>query len=131
MKRALSFIFAILFASALSASTLPQLLQKAKEQYRLAAFSDALKTLDALEKALYTSSTVALDVDTGKLAWYYSHAPSEALAALPEDQRKVILLRFGEEKSIREIASDLNRSEGAVKQLQFRGLENLRARLRE
>jgi len=54
-----------------------------------------------------------------------------AVEALPEDQRKVILLRFGEEKSIREIASDLNRSEGAVKQLQFRGLENLRARLRE
>jgi alcohol dehydrogenase (cytochrome c) len=35
--------------------------------------------LDALETALYTSSTVALDLDTGKLAWYYSHAPSEAL----------------------------------------------------
>ncbi|HEU4934765.1 MAG TPA: RNA polymerase sigma factor [Pyrinomonadaceae bacterium] len=54
-----------------------------------------------------------------------------AVEALPEDQRRVILLRFGEEKSIREIAADLNRSEGAVKQLQFRGLENLRARLRE
>jgi RNA polymerase sigma-70 factor, ECF subfamily len=54
-----------------------------------------------------------------------------AVESLPEDQRKVILLRFGEEKSIREIASALNRSEGAVKQLQFRGLENLRARLRE
>jgi RNA polymerase sigma-70 factor, ECF subfamily len=54
-----------------------------------------------------------------------------AIESLPEDQRKVILLRFGEEKSIREIASALNRSEGAVKQLQFRGLENLRARLRE
>ena len=54
-----------------------------------------------------------------------------AVDTLPEDQRRVILLRFGEEKSIREIASDLNRSEGAVKQLQFRGLENLRARLRE
>jgi RNA polymerase sigma-70 factor, ECF subfamily len=54
-----------------------------------------------------------------------------AVDALPEDQRRVILLRFGEEKSIREIASDLNRSEGAIKQLQFRGLENLRARLRE
>ncbi len=50
---------------------------------------------------------------------------------LPEDQRTVILLRFGEEKSIREIAAELNRSEGAVKQLQFRALENLRARLRE
>lgn len=54
-----------------------------------------------------------------------------AVEALPEDQRKVIRLRFAEEKSIREIAADLNRSEGAVKQLQFRGLENLRARLRE
>jgi alcohol dehydrogenase (cytochrome c) len=32
-----------------------------------------------LDKALFTSSTVALDVDTGKLAWYYSHAPGEAL----------------------------------------------------
>lgn len=54
-----------------------------------------------------------------------------AVEALPEDQRKVILLRFAEEKSIREIAANLNRSEGAVKQLQFRGLENLRTRLRE
>jgi RNA polymerase sigma-70 factor (ECF subfamily) len=54
-----------------------------------------------------------------------------AVEALPEDQRKVILLRFAEEKSIREIAADLNRSEGAVRQLQFRGLENLRTRLRE
>ena len=54
-----------------------------------------------------------------------------AVEELPEDQRKVILLRFGDEKSIREIAAELNRSEGAVKQLQFRGIENLRARLRE
>jgi len=54
-----------------------------------------------------------------------------AVDTLPEDQRKVILFRFGEEKTIREIAVCLNRSEGAVKQLQFRGLENLRARLRE
>ena len=48
---------------------------------------------------------------------------------LPADQRKVILLRFADEKSIGEIASELGRTEGAVKQLQFRGLENLRARL--
>ncbi len=32
-----------------------------------------------LDKALYTSSTVALDVDSGQLKWYYSHAPGEAL----------------------------------------------------
>jgi alcohol dehydrogenase (cytochrome c) len=29
--------------------------------------------------ALYTSATVALDADTGKLKWYYSHAPGENL----------------------------------------------------
>ena len=50
---------------------------------------------------------------------------------LPSDQRRVIAMRFAEEKSIREIANELGRSEGAVKQLQFRGLENLRARLTE
>ena len=46
---------------------------------------------------------------------------------LPEDQRRVVVLRFVEEKSIREIAQELGRSEGAVKQLQFRALEKLRA----
>jgi alcohol dehydrogenase (cytochrome c) len=30
------------------------------------------------DKALYTSSTVALDPDTGKLAWYFQHAPGES-----------------------------------------------------
>jgi RNA polymerase sigma-70 factor (ECF subfamily) len=47
---------------------------------------------------------------------------------LPEDQRQVVIMRFAEEKSIREIAGQIGRSEGAVKQLQFRGLENLRAK---
>jgi RNA polymerase sigma-70 factor (ECF subfamily) len=50
---------------------------------------------------------------------------------LPTDQRRVIVLRFAEEKSIREIAGELGRSEGAVKQLQVRALENLRARMEE
>jgi RNA polymerase sigma factor (sigma-70 family) len=45
---------------------------------------------------------------------------------LPEDQRHVVVMRFAEQKSIKEIAAQLGRSEGAVKQLQFRGLENLR-----
>jgi RNA polymerase sigma-70 factor (ECF subfamily) len=48
---------------------------------------------------------------------------------LPWDQRYVIRLRFAEEKSIREIAGQLSRSEGAIKQLQFRALQNLRARM--
>ena len=48
---------------------------------------------------------------------------------LPPDQRRVIGMRFAEEKSIREIAQELGRSEGAVKQLQFRALQNLRDRM--
>jgi alcohol dehydrogenase (cytochrome c) len=32
-----------------------------------------------LDKGLYTSSTLALDADTGKLAWHFQHAPGEAL----------------------------------------------------
>lgn len=48
---------------------------------------------------------------------------------LPEDQRRVIRMRFAEEKSINEIAAELGRSEGAVKQLQFRAFQNLRAKL--
>jgi RNA polymerase sigma-70 factor (ECF subfamily) len=48
---------------------------------------------------------------------------------LPGDQRRVIVMRFAEEKSIREIAEELGRSEGAIKQLQFRGLANLRAQM--
>jgi len=48
---------------------------------------------------------------------------------MPRDQARVITMRFAEDKSIREIAAALGRSEGSVKQLQFRGLQNLRARL--
>ncbi|MFY9527458.1 MAG: sigma-70 family RNA polymerase sigma factor [Candidatus Acidiferrales bacterium] len=49
--------------------------------------------------------------------------------SLPADQRHVIEMRFTEEKSIREIAQGLRRTEGAVKQLQFRALQNLRDRM--
>jgi RNA polymerase sigma-70 factor, ECF subfamily len=50
---------------------------------------------------------------------------------LPPDQRRVIAMRFAEGKTIREIARELGRSEGAIKQLQFRGLETLRTQLGE
>jgi RNA polymerase sigma-70 factor, ECF subfamily len=45
---------------------------------------------------------------------------------LPTVQRQVIQMRFVEEKSLREVAAALARSEGAVKQLQLRALEHLR-----
>ena len=49
---------------------------------------------------------------------------------LPEDQRTVLIRRFVEQRSIREIAKELGRSEGAVKQLQFRALQSLRTLVR-
>ena len=48
---------------------------------------------------------------------------------LPEAQLRVIHMRFVEQKSIREIAQALGRSEGAVKQLQLRAIESLRAQM--
>jgi RNA polymerase sigma-70 factor, ECF subfamily len=48
---------------------------------------------------------------------------------LPDDQRRVIFARFVDERSIREIAEQLGRTEGAVKQLQLRALRNLRAQM--
>ena len=50
---------------------------------------------------------------------------------LPADQRRVVVERFVEERSIKEIAGRLNRTEGAVKQLQFRALQTLRARIED
>ena len=50
----------------------------------------------------------------------------QVVERLPDAQRQVIEMRFVDERSIREIAAALNRSEGAIKQLQLRALENLR-----
>ena len=48
---------------------------------------------------------------------------------LPAVQRQVIRERFVEQRSIREIADRLDKTEGAVKQLQFRALQTLRAQM--
>ena len=48
---------------------------------------------------------------------------------LPETQGRVVYARFVEQRSIREIAAELGKSEGAIKQLQLRALERLRAQM--
>ncbi len=45
---------------------------------------------------------------------------------LPVDQRHVVEMRFAEGKSIAEIARELKRTDGAIKQLQFRAIRTLR-----
>ena len=47
---------------------------------------------------LYTNSTLALDPDTGKLKWYYSHAPGEVLDLDEVFER--VLIDHGEQKTL-------------------------------
>jgi RNA polymerase sigma-70 factor, ECF subfamily len=54
----------------------------------------------------------------------------QLVRTLPADQQRVIISRFMGQKSLHEIALELGRSEGAVKQLQLRALQNLRERMR-
>jgi RNA polymerase sigma-70 factor (ECF subfamily) len=49
----------------------------------------------------------------------------EALTELPTEQRECIIMRFLQGMSIAETALALERSEGAIKQLQLRGVRNL------
>jgi len=55
----------------------------------------------------------------------------QLVGRLPDAQFRVIHMRFVEQKSMREIAQALGRSEGAVKQLQLRAIESLRAQMEE
>ena len=51
------------------------------------------------------------------------------VSTLPAEQQRVVVLRFVEQKSIKEVAREIKKTEGAVKQLQFRALSNLRAQM--
>lgn len=53
----------------------------------------------------------------------------EALESLSPDQQDALLLRFQEDLRIKEIAKILNKNEGAIKALIFRGLKSLRKKL--
>jgi RNA polymerase sigma-70 factor (ECF subfamily) len=49
-----------------------------------------------------------------------------AITRLPEDQRECLLLRFFAGLSINETAAAMDRTDGAIKQLQFRATQRLR-----
>jgi RNA polymerase sigma-70 factor, ECF subfamily len=68
---------------------------------------------------------IASDADADRRA-----VLADLVRRLPHDQQQVVVARFVEHRSIREIALAFGRSEGAVKQLQHRALEALRARMR-
>jgi RNA polymerase sigma-70 factor (ECF subfamily) len=92
--------------------------------YRIAANALA----DRRRKIIRDSSDPPPDVPDGRESDEIERRTMlyQLVDRLPEAQRRVIEMRFVEEKSLREIAAALDRSEGAVKQLQLRALQNLR-----
>jgi RNA polymerase sigma-70 factor, ECF subfamily len=63
--------------------------------------------------------------------WERADWIEDHLAALPPDQQRVVQLRFYEDRSFLDVAAQMGRSEGAVKQLLRRTLTALRARIHE
>jgi RNA polymerase sigma-70 factor (ECF subfamily) len=74
------------------------------------------------EPARHSEAAVSNEIE-------YNTMLFQLVSRLPEAQFRVIHMRFVEQKSIREIAQQLGRSEGAVKQLQLRAIESLRAQM--
>ena len=52
----------------------------------------------ALDRALYTSTTLALNPNDGSLKWYYQHAPGEALDL--DEVYERVLIDVGGEKAL-------------------------------
>ena len=82
-------------------------------------------------RATHTEIEAAdLDLEDATLSAERQAWLAQLLDRLPDAQRHVLIRRFIDQHSIRDIAHELGRSEGAIKQLQFRALETLRHQLR-
>jgi RNA polymerase sigma-70 factor (ECF subfamily) len=55
----------------------------------------------------------------------------QEVSALPVAEQQVLVQRFARDMSVRDIASGLGRTEGAVKQLLFRAVKRLRQRIQQ
>ena len=103
--------------------------------FRIASNEIADRSKDVAKRRTDDSADASTAADDrANVAESFEHAERRArlfklVERLPRDQSRVIAMRFAEDKSIREIAIALKRSEGSIKQLQFRGLQNLRVRL--
>ena len=90
----------------------------AGDQARLASRAEELTESHALQDESWEARLI--EVETRARLF-------ELVGRLPKDQRRVIVMRFGQERSVREVAEAMRRSEGAVKLLQHRAMQTLRA----
>ncbi|MCU1509271.1 MAG: polymerase sigma factor SigD [Glaciihabitans sp.] len=97
------------------------------------------RTVDQLRIQSRTTMTVSYEPELDRrssppvdeVAFLAEHSPDALglLAQLVDDQREVLRLRVIADLSIEQTAGIMERSPGAIKQLQHRALSNLRARL--
>jgi RNA polymerase sigma-70 factor, ECF subfamily len=95
------------------------------DRWRRAAKAGRAETLEEAEAEADAEPGICAAPEAERHALLY-----QLVDRLPPDQRLVVLRRFVDQKSVREIAEELGRSEGAVKQLQFRALQTLRTQVR-
>lgn len=93
--------------------------------YRIAANVLHDRAHNAGREAPLEDCDVAVDDDVERRALLF-----RLVDTLPPAQRDVLVKRFAEQRSIADVARQLGRSEGAVKQLQLRAIEALRAQVR-
>ena len=79
----------------------------------------------SLDEALATERGETLDAHFESLARH--EELQGAMQKLTEDQREVLVLRFGMGMSHREVAEQTGRNEEAIRALQFRAIRSLRA----
>lgn len=93
------------------------------DRHREAARDARQETLDAPDALAAPEALDALDrfEDRARLFGYVDE--------LPDVQRTVIVERFAHERSLREVATILGKTEGAIKQIQLRALRALRVRM--
>ena len=100
--------------------------------YRIAANLIADRGRRLARESAQSIDPVSDDLDQSSWKEIERRAPVLQLVdSLGKDQRSVIIKRFIEQKSIREIAEEFGRTEGAIKQLQLRAIENLKTRAGE
>ncbi|MEK9186314.1 MAG: sigma-70 family RNA polymerase sigma factor, partial [Patescibacteria group bacterium] len=79
--------------------------------------------IDLVDESFFKlASTVEKDLD---IAMHWAKAQT-AIKKLKEEQQDVIIMRFVEDLSHKEIADAIGKTEGAVRLIQHRALENLR-----
>jgi RNA polymerase sigma-70 factor (ECF subfamily) len=93
--------------------------------YRIAANVLHDRARNAGREAPLKDCDVAVDDDVERRALLF-----RLVDTLPPAQRDVLVKRFAEQRSIADVARQLGRSTGAVKQLQLRAIEALRAQVR-